>query len=103
MSETIRNRTNQLKVFVLGHDQVCTQLGRCLCVPHPTRENELLPTSLILPAGYTGIQVEEEVLRHPGIARAVRQGDLEVTKRADEAPRRSPRRNAAEGVGGENQ
>jgi hypothetical protein len=102
MAETIRNRTNQLKMFVLGHDQVCTQSGRCLCVPHPTREGETLPSSLILPAGYSGTQVEEAVLRHSGIARAVRQGELEVAKRADEAPRRSPRRNPAEGVG-ENQ
>ena len=99
MAETIRNRTNQIKVFVLGHDQVCTPLGRCLCVPHPAREGELLPSSLILPAGCGGTKVEEGVLRHPGIARGVRQGELEVTKRTDEAPRRNTRRNPAEGIG----
>jgi hypothetical protein len=100
--ETIRNRTNQLKVYVLSHEAVCMPLGKCLCVPHPAQENQTLPSSLILPAGPNGTQVDEAVLRHPGIVRAVRQGDLEVAKRADEAPRRSPRRNPAEGVG-ENQ
>ncbi len=99
MAETIKNRTNQLKVYVLSHEQVCTPSGRCQCRPHPTRENELLPSSLILPAGPHGIQVDGAVLSHPGIARAIRQGELEVARRADEAPRRISRRNPAEGVG----
>ena len=84
--------------MALGQDMPVEQV---IQVPSASFKREF-PATVILPAGYSGTQVEEAVLRHPGIARAVRQGDLEVAKRADEAPRRSPRRNPAEGVG-ENQ
>lgn len=84
MTVSLTNTAGRCQVFVLSHEAFCAAHGSCRCSLEPGRSGRRLPTSLTLVAGNTVSQLPDAVLAVPEVVRAVRRGELAVTRAAPE-------------------
>lgn len=92
MSLTLTNTSGRCQVFVLPHETYCRALGpgACECDVQPGRDARRTATSLTLATGVTSPTLDDAVLDVPDVARAIRRGDVALTRLATEAQPTSP-------------
>ena len=96
MSVTLTNALGRLLSFILPHESYCVARGECACSMQPGRGGRRLPSSLTLATGVSLEGVSEAVLSVPGVAAAIRRGELALKRQAPPAPLSSPSLSAPE-------
>ncbi|MDC0714247.1 hypothetical protein POL68_37645 [Stigmatella sp. ncwal1] len=96
MSVTLTNALGRLLTFLLHHESYCVARGECACSMQPGRGGRRLPSSLTLATGLSLERLPEAVLSVPGVAAAIRRGDVLLKRQAPPAPLSSPSLSAPE-------
>ncbi len=86
MTISLSNHAGRCLGFVLSHEAFCGALGSCRCSVEAGRAGRCIASSLTLAAGHTVSELPEAVLGVPEVVRAVRRGELAVTRVGAEVP-----------------
>lgn len=89
MTVSLTNTSGRCLVFVLPHEGYCDAVGRCVCGPPARRDGGPVASSLTLPSASVAGPLGDAVLGLPDVVRAVRRGDVTVTRHVPEPPRPS--------------
>ena len=91
MTVSITNTSGRCQAFVLTHEHYCQALGDCVCDRSGGREARLIPRSITLAAGVTIPAVADALMQVPEVIRAIKRGELVVTRNAPTPKPNSPK------------